>query len=160
MVLMTAKRYRGTVQSLNVIPFIDILFQLIIFFALACQFISTGVNGFPVAVPDGCKFARSDNQSWVQVTTVTVIKTDKEKSDFAVGSEKISTSSYAEIPQRIAELVDNRLKNAPADSRVVTLRIDKDISYAEAQYALAGVAASCATDIRLAVLKDKGTNLQ
>jgi hypothetical protein len=40
------------------------------------------------------------------------------------------------------------------------LRIDKDVPFAQAQYALAGIAASSATDIQLAVLKDKGTNLQ
>jgi biopolymer transport protein ExbD len=157
---MTAKRYRGTVQSLNVIPFIDILFQLIIFFALACQFISTGVNGFPVAVPDGCKFAKSDNQSWVQVTTVTVIRITEEKTDFAVGAEKVTAANYADITEKLAELIDARLKDLPAEGRVVILRIDKDVPFDQAQYALAGVAASSATDIRLAVLKDKGTNLQ
>jgi hypothetical protein len=40
------------------------------------------------------------------------------------------------------------------------LRIDKDICFAEAQYALAGIAASIATDIQLATLKDKRAELQ
>jgi hypothetical protein len=35
------------------------------------------------------------------------------------------------------------------------LRIDKDVCFAEAQYALAGIAASSATDIQLAALKNK-----
>jgi len=35
------------------------------------------------------------------------------------------------------------------------LRIDKDICYADAQYALTVVAASSATDIQLAVLRGK-----
>jgi hypothetical protein len=35
------------------------------------------------------------------------------------------------------------------------LRIDKDVCFAEAQYALAGIAASSATDVQLAALKDK-----
>jgi hypothetical protein len=48
----------------------------------------------------------------------------------------------------------------PTDKRVVTLRIDKDIPYAEAQYALAAVAKSTATDIRLAAIKDNQINSQ
>jgi hypothetical protein len=50
------------------------------------------------------------------------------------------------------------LSTLPADRRVVILRIDKDISFSQAQYALAGVAASSATDIQLAALKLKRSN--
>jgi len=39
----------------------------------------------------------------------------------------------------------------PPERRVVTLRIDKGICFGEAQYALAAVAQSSATDIQLAV---------
>jgi len=35
------------------------------------------------------------------------------------------------------------------------LRIDRDICFGDAQFALAGIAASRACDIRLAVLKEK-----
>ena len=77
-----------------------------------------------------------------------------------VGPEKIVASSYVDMVERIAELIDIRLKDLPPESRVVTLRIDKDICFAEAQYALAGVAASIATDVQLAALKNKRTDLE
>jgi biopolymer transport protein ExbD len=134
-------------------PIIDIVFLLIIFFLVVCQFIEA--ENFPVAVPDSCEFAQSEPQPRAQVTTVTVMKTTKDGVDFAVGSEKISGSGYADVVEKIAELIDGRLKELPADNRVVTLRIDKDICFAEAQYALAAVAASTATDIQLATLKNK-----
>jgi biopolymer transport protein ExbD len=137
-------------------PVIDIVFQLIIFFAVACQFIEA--ENFPVTVPDKCGFAENDLEHTGQITTVTVIKTTEEKTDFAVGAEKVTATNYADITEKITELVDARLKDLPAEGRVIILRIDKDVPFAEAQYALAGVAASCATDVRLAVLKDKGTN--
>jgi len=146
------KRYRGTVQSLNVIPFVDILFQLIIFFSLACQFIEA--ENFPVSVPDSCNFANTDDQPGTQVTTVTVIKDGADKSVFAVGSEKIAASNYSEVADKVASILDARLKDLPADSRIVTLRIDKNVPFAEAQYALAAVAKSTATDIRLAAFKE------
>jgi len=57
-------------------------------------------------------------------------------------------------------LIDIQLEDLPRDRRVVTLRIDKDVCFTEAQYALAGVAASTATDIQLAALKNKRTGSQ
>ena len=146
------KRYRGTVQTLNVIPFVDVLFQLIIFFALACQLIAT--ENLQVYVPDNCNFASSDDERQAQITTVTVMKDERGKSSFAVGSQKVELSNYDQTAEKVAELLDARLKDLPANGRVVTLRIDKDIPYAEAQYALAAVAKSTATDIRLAAVKD------
>ena len=149
------KRYRGTVQSLNVIPFVDILFQLIIFFSLACQFINVDGDSLPVNVPDGCKFAQSTAEPACRTATVTVMKNTGDKVDFVVGSEKIAASNYGDVVKKIAELIDSQLKDLPADKKVVTLRIDKDVCFADAQYALAAVSASTATDIQLAALKDK-----
>jgi len=136
-------------MSFNMTPIIDIVFLLIIFFLVVCQFIEA--ENFPVTVPDGCEFAQSGSEPGVQVTTVTVMKTTGEKVDFAVGSEKISASDYAGIVDKLAELIDVRLRDLPPERRVVTLRIDKGICFGEAQYALAAVAQSSATDIQLAV---------
>jgi biopolymer transport protein ExbD len=86
------------------------------------------------------------------------MKTTKGKSEFAVGSEKISASSYVDMIDKLAESINIQLKDLPPDRRVVTLRIDKDVCFAEAQYALAAVAASTATDIQLAALKNKRTS--
>jgi len=143
--------------SFNMTPIIDIVFLLIIFFLVACQFIEA--ENFPVAVPDGCEFAQSAPEHRAQVTTVTVMETAEGKSEFAVGSEKVSASEYADIAEELAQLIDVRLKDLPPDHRVVTLRIDKDICFSEAQYALAGVAASSATDIQLATIKQKYSEL-
>ena len=158
MPIKTNNRFQHGTQSFNMTPVIDIVFQLIIFFAVACQFIEA--ENFPVAVPDECAFAESGLERTGQVTTVTVIRTTEEKTDFAVGAEKVMATNYADIVERLAKSIDTRLKNLPAKDRIVILRIDKDVPFAKAQYALASVAASCATDIRLAVLKDKGANLQ
>lgn len=144
--------------SFNMTPIIDIVFLLIIFFLVVCQFIEA--ENFPVSVPDGCEFARSDDEPGAQLTTVTVMKTAGGRSEFAVGSEKITSLNYANTVGTIARLIDVRLKNSPPDRRVVTLRIDKEICFADAQYALAGVVASSATDIQLAALKDKRTGLK
>jgi biopolymer transport protein ExbD len=142
--------------SFNMTPVIDIVFLLIIFFLVVCQFIEA--ENFPVAVPDGCEFAESDLKHDAGITTVTVIKTVKGATDFAVGSEKIAEADYAGLVDKLAELINVRLKDLPTGDRVVTLRIDRNVCFAEAQYALAAVAASTATDIKLAAFKDKRTD--
>ena len=137
-------------------PIIDIVFLLIIFFLVVCQFIEA--ENYPVTVPDDCQFAQSDPEPGAQVITITVMKTTEDEAGFAVGSEEISASGYADIVEKLAQLIDIRLSDLSGDRRVVTLRIDKDICFAEAQYALAAVASSSATDIQLAALKNKRTN--
>ena len=143
--------------SFNMTPIIDIVFLLIIFFLVVCQFIEA--ENFPVDVPDGCEFAQMPPQQRTQVTTVTVMKRSDGKTAFAVGSEKILASGYNEIADKFARLIDEQLEKLPAEGRVVTLRIDKDICFAQAQYALAAVAQSCAKEVQLAVLSDNHPGL-
>ena len=143
---------RDSAVSFNMTPVIDIVFLLIIFFALVFKFIEA--ENFPVAVPDGCQFAQGEVESQAASTTVTVMKNEEGRSDFAVGAQIAAGANYGELTRNLAGLIDSRLKDLPADKRIVTLRIDKDIPYSEAQYALAAIAKSSATDIRLAAFKD------
>ena len=145
-------------SSFNMTPVIDIVFLLIIFFLVVCQFIEA--ENFPVLVPDDCDFAQSFADTEAAAITVTVIKAPDEGCTFAVGPEKISTSRHSDIVESIAHSIDARLRNLPPDRRVVTLRIDKDICFDQAQFALAGIAASTATDIKLAALKNKRPDVQ
>jgi len=156
MPLRITERFSNSVQSFNMTPIIDIVFLLIIFFLVVCQFIEA--ENFPVTVPDNCQFAQSEPDPGAQLTTVTVMKTTEDEVAFAVGSEKFPASGYPDISgvvDKLAQLIDARLRDLPPERRIVTLRIDKDICFAEAQYALAAVATSSATDIQLAALKDK-----
>jgi len=136
----------------NLTPVIDIVFQLILFFAVTCQFIEA--ENFPVSVPDNCNFASIVDQRGEQITTVTVIKDDAGKSVFAVGAEKVDAANFQDTAEKLTLLLNAQLKDFPAQNRVVLLRIDKDVPYAEAQYALAAIAQSDATDIRLAAFKE------
>ena len=143
-------------SSFNMTPIIDIVFLLIIFFLVICRFIES--ENFPVNVPNGCEYAQ-DGRNRGQAT-VTVMKTDRERSIFAVGSEKIIASSNSEIVEDIAGLIDIHLKDLPVERRIVTLRVDKDVCYADAQYALAAIAVSSAKDVQLATIKDKSVGIE
>jgi biopolymer transport protein ExbD len=161
MPLKIPDRSNDNTQSVNMTPIIDIVFLLIIFFLVVCQFIEA--ENFPVAVPDDCEFAQGNDEPGTQMTTITVMKTNEESIAFAVGSEKVLASAYPNltgIVDKLVKLIDVRFRDLPLEHRIVTLRIDKDIRFAQAQYALAAVAASSATDIQLATLKEKRTGPQ
>jgi len=158
MPLKIGNRSDNNVQPFNMTPIIDIVFLLIIFFLVVCRFIEA--ENFPVTVPDDCRFAQTNPEPGTQLTTVTVMKTAEDDVAFAVGSEKITASDYSDRVNKLVRLIDVRLKDLPPERRVVTLRVDKDICFSDAQYALAAVAASTATDIQLAALKNKHTKPQ
>jgi biopolymer transport protein ExbD len=154
---MTSKSFsfeREPPTSFNMTPVIDIVFLLIIFFALVFKFIEA--ENFSVAVPDNCNFAQNPAEQSAS-TTITVIKDQSGFSEFAVGSEKVSAANYSEVPSKLADLINECLKTMTYD-KTVTLRIDKDVPYSQAQFALAGIAKSSATDIRLAVIKEQQAN--
>ncbi|MCK4913233.1 MAG: biopolymer transporter ExbD [Planctomycetes bacterium] len=158
MLQIKTSEFRSSWQSFNMTPIIDIVFLLIIFFLVVCQFIDA--ENFPVSVPQNCEFALDDNQPNAQFATVTVMKANDGRVSFAVGAENVSTSDNSKIAGHLAKLLDVRLENLPVDKRIVTLRIDKDVCFSDAQYALSGIAASTATDVRMAVLKKQRSQLQ
>ena len=140
-------------QAFNMTAIIDIVFLLIIFFLVVCQFIEA--ENFPVDVPDDCRFAQADADRQGVLTTVTVMNTDRFCGGFAVGAEQIDGLDHRQLVERLAESIDVRLKDIPAERRIVTLRMDKDVCFSKAQYALAAIAKSMATDIQLSTLKDR-----
>ena len=145
--------YQGNIRQFNMTPVIDIVFLLIIFFLLVCQFIVA--ENFEVAVPDDISSARPGKAADEQVTTVTVMFTEGVQVGYAVGAEKIAASSGDRISSAIADEIDRQLRHLPRERRAVCLRIDKDICFRDSQYALAGISRSTATDMKLAVTKQK-----
>ena len=140
-------------RSFNMTPLIDIVFLLIIFFLVVSQFIDA--ENFPVTVPDACLNAEKNENEQASSATLTVMKEDTDQCSFAVGAEKIVTLDNTLLVGQLTQLINDRLKNVPVDKRVVSLRIDKDIPFSQAQYALAAVAASTATDVQLIAIKDR-----
>ena len=152
------------------IPTIDILFQLVIFFILACQF--AVVEQFPITVPDKCAAAKTAPQDQRNIITVTVMNSAKgDGIECAVGNEKLSNTDGKALAARIAEKLNEKLGVPAGDitvgatggrplsqpssiQRIVCLRIAKDVPFGQTQYALAGVAQSAATDIQMAVMKN------
>lgn len=154
----THSRFGSSNHSFNMTAVIDIVFLLMIFFMVVCQFIEA--ENFEVSVTDNCEFAEEKADAQTQMATVTVMKNEEEKIDFAVGPDKIAAFDNNEAVTKIAQSIDSYLLNLPSDNRVVILRIDKDVCFVDARYALAGIAGSQAANIQLAVLKEKRPNLK
>jgi biopolymer transport protein ExbD len=134
-------------------PIIDIVFLLMVFFMLVCQFIVA--ENFDVDVPDDIASAQQDQDSDTPNTTVTVMFDGSGDVVYAVGSERIvsAENSLEDVSVSIAARIDRRMQDLASGHRIVNLRIDKDIPYRQSQYALEGISLSTATDIKLAVRK-------
>jgi biopolymer transport protein ExbD len=136
----------------NMIPTIDILFQLVIFFILVCRF--SVFEQFPVPLPDKCAYAKPPQDDQRNIVTVTVMKTSDDQLECAVGDRRLYETDDKAMAVRIAHVLNEKLENAASGRRTVCLRIAKDIPFEKTQYALAAVAQSTATDIQIAVLKN------
>lgn len=151
-------RFDRSNHSFNMTAVIDIVFLLILFFLVVCQFIEA--ENFEVSVTDNCEFAEEKADVQTQMATVTVMKNEEGEIDFAVGPDEIAAFNRNEAVTKIAQSIDSYLLSLPSDDRIVILRIDKDVCFADAKYALAGIAQSQAVNIQLAVLKEKSPELK
>jgi len=132
-------------------PIIDVVFLLIIFFMLVCQFIAA--ENFEVAVPDKITAAMPSQTDADQLTTVTVMQDENGAVAYAVGPDVLPAVDGETMVLAIAASIDRKLANLPREKRVVSLRCDKDITFKHAKYALAGISQSSATDIKWAVIR-------
>ena len=134
-------------------PIIDIVFLLIIFFMLVCQFIVA--ENFEVAVPDQIGSAQSADADAQKTTTVTVMYNPLGQVVYAVGSEIITDKQGQRVAEQIASAIDKQLSTLGAGNRVVSFRNDKEILFKYTKHALAGISQSSATDIKWAVTKSE-----
>lgn len=145
-------RKSSSMNDFDMTPIIDIVFLLIIFFMLVCQFIVA--ENFEVSVPDKATNAQEKAEQSENFTTVTVINS-QDGTIFAAGAQQISGTNRSKIIQALKTAIDRKLENVKSDKKIVSLRIDREIPYRQSQLALAAVALSKATDIKLAVNKQK-----
>lgn len=133
-------------------PIIDVVFLLIIFFMLVCQFIAA--ENFQVQVPGQIGTAHQVPPEQDLMTTVTVMEGEDGQVQYAVGSEILAVSSPEEATDQIAAAINSQLRLLNPKQRIVRLRCEKTLSFGAARYALEGISQSSATDIQWAVMKD------
>ena len=137
----------------NMIPTIDILFQLVIFFMLACQF--AVMEQFPIPLPDNC--ASADTSTKNDNTIAVSLLPSKVKNEFtlAVGAEKIATGDGKELAEQLLFTLDKRASVSPSSEMVISLRLPKDLPFEHAKHILEAIAANeKVARVQMAVLRE------
>jgi biopolymer transport protein ExbD len=138
-------------ESFDMTPVIDVVFLLIIFFMLVCQFMAA--ENFEILVPGPIETALPSQSDQDLMTTVTVMKDAGGQVQYAVGSEILAIGNMEKAPDLIAGAIDRQLRLVDPSRRIVRLRCEKSLPFGAAKYALAGIGQSSATDIQWAVFK-------
>jgi len=162
----------------NMTAMIDVVFLLIIFFMLICQFI--GQENYRLLIPDNCAGAIIPNQADDGKITVSVFPTfsDRPKSstgevDFSELSVRYAIRShifdpfseiYVNQPDRLLTDMARQitLQSRRRSNPLVYLRADRDLSYYQVQQALLALAEAGVTRLELAAFRsaqsDDGEN--
>ena len=138
-------------EAFDMTPVIDVVFLLIIFFMLVCQFIVA--ENFQVQVPGQISSAQESSPQQDLMTTVTVMEDSEGRVQYAVGSEILAVSDFRKAPGQIAAAIDSQLRLLKPDHRIVRLRCEKNLPFGLTKYALEGISQSSATDVQWAVFR-------
>ncbi len=144
------KRRSFEAESFDMTPIIDVVFLLIIFFMLVCQFIAA--EQFQVEVPDHISSAQKNETSRTQPLTITVMAAENEQSVCMVGSEKLRAVKGSDQAMLIQSAIDDFLSENKTSERTIRLRCDKTATFGDVKHILSGISNSQATDLEWAVL--------
>ncbi|MHC5083489.1 MAG: ExbD/TolR family protein [Planctomycetota bacterium] len=133
-------------------PIIDVVFLLIIFFMLVCQFIAA--EQFKVAVPDEIASAEKQEAQEVKPLTITVMESEAGPVTCAIGSEELADVAGKDLALLITSAVDDYLVKANPDDKTIRLRCDKSIPFGQVKHILAGISKSGAENLDWAVLAE------
>ncbi|MGH2271876.1 ExbD/TolR family protein [Anaerohalosphaeraceae bacterium U12dextr] len=127
-------------------PVIDVVFLLIIFFMLVCQF--GAAEHFEALLPDKIQSADPAPLQLDSTVSVNVVQQDG-KIVYAIGSDVLSGADPELLTAMICAGIDSRLADGGI-SRIVRLRCDKHIPFEKIRPVLAGIAQSRAEKIQWA----------
>jgi biopolymer transport protein ExbD len=145
---MKLKFLQRAEMGFDLTPFIDVIFLLIIFFMLVCQFFADEL--FEVSLPD--KIASVEELESKSLLTITVMQKEG-KVSYAVGADILPGDEPQLLERMIASAIDSRQLKV-GQEKIVCLRCDKQIAFQHVRPVLNGIAKSSAEKIQWAILKD------
>ncbi len=154
MFLDKLKEKSNSSTTFNMTPMIDVVFLLIIFFMLVCQFIIA--ENFEVKVPDKIDNSIVKDSSTEKSSTVTAMLNDDGSVLYAVGSEKLADNTQ-DIATTLEDMINQNIEGLAKNGgkRIVNLRISDQMKFSDYKYVLIAVSKSNAQDMQLAVFKDQ-----
>ncbi len=141
-------------SQFNMTAMIDVVFLLIIFFMLICQFIVQ--ENFTLAIPDDCVNAVVPDNQDQNAVTVSVIPTENNEDVFyAVRSSQFLPKNY-DSQTLLLEDMSNEIsvQTSRKENQLVHLRADKDLTYKQVQLALQALSAGGIQKVQLAAFKN------
>ena len=138
-------------ESFDMTPVIDVVFLLIIFFMLVCQFIAA--EQFKVVVPDAIASAQADEVKTRQPLTITVMA-ENERAVCAVGSDPLADVAGRDLADLVASAIDESLAAGDLPDKTVRLRADKAVTFGQVKHILAGIAQSQAETLDWVVIAE------
>ena len=133
-------------------PIIDVVFLLIIFFMLVCQFIAA--EQFQVEVPDQISSAEKVEPQEDEPLTITVMAGEDDGVVCAIGSEKLGDVNGKNLALLIQSAIDQALLQESVPDETVRLRCDKSMTFGQVKYILSGISKSKAANLDWAVLAE------
>jgi biopolymer transport protein ExbD len=129
-------------------PFVDVIFLLIIFFMLVCQFFADEL--FDVSLPD--KIASVEEFESRPLLTITIMQKDGRVS-YAAGADILPGNEPQLLERMIASAIDSRQVKA-GQEKIICLRCDKQVPFAQVRPVLEGIAKSSAEKVQWATIKE------
>ena len=154
MFLDKLKEKADSSTTFNMTPMIDVVFLLIIFFMLVCQFIIA--ENFDVVVPDKIDNSLIRDLDTEKSSTVTAMLKDDGSILYAVGSATIE-SDESDIATTLEDMINQNIKGLAKDGgkKIVNLRISNQMKFSDYKQVLVAVSKSNAQDMQLAVFKEQ-----
>ena len=152
----TARHYRQT-TAFNMTAMIDVVFLLIIFFMLLCQFIRQ--DNDLLAVPDDCSesVAAAIDAPRPLVIQIAAVPQQPDRIRYAFGTSQwtvgIDDPPDASIVTALTDAIVESRKNNPA-AAVLTIRADRAMPYRAVLPVMLAAASAGAENIRLAAFTD------
>ncbi len=138
-------------ESFDMTPIIDVVFLLIIFFMLVCQFIAA--EQFRVEVPDEIASAQKDPVDQKEPLTITIMA-ENGGAVYAVGSEPLGNVTGDDLARLMTAAIDESLGKEGATDKTVRLRCDKAVTFGQVKHVLTGISNSNAETLDWAVLAE------
>ena len=149
MKLYKSKKYHSDPQF-NMTPMIDIVFLLIVFFMLVCQFISQ--ENYKLIVPDDCKTVIKLDEPDSQTIAVNIYLEDNEIVYIVDGQEIQKIDDPEKLIDSLARVIYDKSKNN--ENPKMLLRAHHDLDSADIYPAIKAASSVNVSQIRLAAFEE------
>ncbi len=148
---LTRVREHKSYLVFNMMPIIDIVLLLIIFFMFVCRYIAA--ENFAVRVPDEATNALNETESSDFVTVSVWFDDFEDRLYCAIGAESVDITEGADVMD-LASKINTRAADVGEDA-VVNLRMNEELVFQQYEDVIKAISISNAKDLSIAAFEKK-----